>query len=45
MIYNSKLFAICPKNEIDWLMSKKKISKGYERKIKSAYFQKQIFSL
>ena len=35
MIYNSKLSAICTKNEIDWLMSKKKISKGYERKIKS----------
>lgn len=35
MISNPKLFALFTKNEIDWLMSKKKLSKGYERKIKS----------
>jgi hypothetical protein len=30
-----KLSALFTKNEIDWLMSKKKFSSGYERKIKS----------
>jgi hypothetical protein len=35
MIYDSKLSALFTKNEIDWLISKKKFSRGYERKIKS----------
>ena len=35
MTSNPKFFALCTKNEIDWLISRKKFSKGYERKIKS----------